>query len=97
MLFVLGLLLIVKDRWMLLKTVTAFTVAHSITLAIATLGYAEVPVVPLECRHCVEHSVSWAGDRALLAWPDQLHHSSSLGCRFCVWIVARFWVCQRAD
>ncbi len=47
MLFVLGLLLIVKDRWMLLKTVTAFTVAHSITLAIATLGYAEVPVVPL--------------------------------------------------
>ena len=47
MLFVLGLLLIVKERWILLKTVTAFTVAHSITLAIATLGYAEVPVVPL--------------------------------------------------
>lgn len=47
MLFVLGLLLIVKDRWMLLKTVSAFTVAHSITLAIATLGYAEVPIVPL--------------------------------------------------
>jgi hydrogenase/urease accessory protein HupE len=47
MLFVLGLLLIVKDRWMLLKTVSAFTVAHSITLAIATLGYAEVPVLPL--------------------------------------------------
>ena len=44
MLFVLGLLLIVMDRWMLLKTVTAFTVAHSITLAVATLGYAEVPV-----------------------------------------------------
>jgi hypothetical protein len=39
--------LIVKDRWMLLKTVTAFTVAHSITLAIATLGYAEAPVLPL--------------------------------------------------
>ncbi|MGH7811171.1 MAG: HupE/UreJ family protein, partial [Candidatus Binatia bacterium] len=47
MLFVLGLLLIVKDRWMLLKTVTAFTVAHSITLAIATLGYAEAPALPL--------------------------------------------------
>ena len=47
MLFVLGLLLIVKNRWMLLKTVTAFTVAHSITLAIATLGYAEAPVLPL--------------------------------------------------
>ena len=47
LLFVLGLLLIVKNRWMLLKTVTAFTVAHSITLAIATLGYAEAPVLPL--------------------------------------------------
>ncbi len=45
LLFVLGLLLIVRDRWMLLKTVTAFTVAHGITLAIATLGYAEAPVV----------------------------------------------------
>jgi hypothetical protein len=28
---------------MLLKTVTAFTVAHSITLALATLGYAHLP------------------------------------------------------
>ena len=45
MLFVLGLLLIVKNRWMLLKTITAFTVAHSITLAIATLGYANAPMV----------------------------------------------------
>jgi hypothetical protein len=41
LLFILGLSLIVKDCWMLLKTVTAFTCAHSITLAIATLGYAE--------------------------------------------------------
>jgi hydrogenase/urease accessory protein HupE len=47
LLFILGLLLIVKDRWMLLKTITAFTVAHSITLAIATLGYASAPLAPL--------------------------------------------------
>jgi hypothetical protein len=38
LLFVLGLLLIVRDRWTLLKTVSAFTLAHSITLALATLG-----------------------------------------------------------
>jgi hypothetical protein len=31
LLFVLGLLLILKDRWMLVKTVSAFTVAHSLT------------------------------------------------------------------
>ena len=47
LLFVLGLLLIVHDRWMLLKTITAFTVAHSLTLAVATLGYASAPLLPL--------------------------------------------------
>ncbi len=47
LLFVLGLLLIVPDRWMLLKTITSFTVAHSLTLAAATLGYASAPVAPL--------------------------------------------------
>ena len=47
LLFVLGLLLIVRDRWMLLKTITSFTLAHSITLAIATLGYASAPLKPL--------------------------------------------------
>ncbi len=47
LLFVLGLLLIVPDRWMLLKTITSFTVAHSLTLAVATLGYASAPLLPL--------------------------------------------------
>ena len=47
LLFVLGLLLIVRDRWMLLKTITAFTVAHSITLGIATMGWASAPMLPL--------------------------------------------------
>jgi hydrogenase/urease accessory protein HupE len=48
LLFVLGLLLLVDNRWMLLKTITSFTIAHSITLAIATLGYASAPVPPLQ-------------------------------------------------
>ncbi|MGH8068576.1 MAG: HupE/UreJ family protein [Candidatus Entotheonellia bacterium] len=47
LLFILGLLFIVKDRWMLVKTVSSFTVAHSMTLAIATLGYARAPEPPL--------------------------------------------------
>ena len=47
LLFVLGLLLIVPDRWMLLKTISAFTLAHSLTLAVATLGYASAPLPPL--------------------------------------------------
>jgi hydrogenase/urease accessory protein HupE len=44
LLFVLGLLLMIESRGMLLKTITAFTMAHSITLAAATLGHAHVPV-----------------------------------------------------
>jgi hydrogenase/urease accessory protein HupE len=47
LLFVLGLLLLVPNRWMLLKTITSFTVAHSLTLAGATLGYASAPLLPL--------------------------------------------------
>jgi hypothetical protein len=43
LLFVLGLLFLVRSRMMLFKTITAFTVAHSITLAIATFGYVNVP------------------------------------------------------
>jgi len=38
LLFLLGLLLIVGDRWMLLKTVSSFTLAHSLTLAVATMA-----------------------------------------------------------
>jgi len=49
LLFVLGLLLIVGQRWgLLLKTITAFTLAHSITLALATLGFVHVPQAPVE-------------------------------------------------
>jgi len=40
-------MLIVPSRWMLLKTVTAFTVAHSITLGVATMGWAAAPALPL--------------------------------------------------
>ncbi len=44
LLFVLGLLLLVRDRWMLVKTVSAFTAAHSITLAAATLALISLPL-----------------------------------------------------
>ena len=45
---VLALVIIVPNRWMLLKTITAFTVAHSITLALASLGFVNVPSGPTE-------------------------------------------------
>jgi len=48
LLFVLALLLIVKGTRRLLITITAFTLAHSITLAAATLGWIWVPGPPVE-------------------------------------------------
>jgi HupE/UreJ protein len=66
LLFVLGLLLIVKDRWMLLKTITAFTVAHSITLAIATLGYANAPTLPLNAA--IALSILFLGPEIVRSW-----------------------------
>ena len=42
------LLLIVNGLWPLLKTVTAFTVAHSLALALATLGIVTIPPAPTE-------------------------------------------------
>jgi hydrogenase/urease accessory protein HupE len=66
LLFVLGLLLLVKDRWMLVKTVSAFTVAHSITLAIATLGYAQVPALPLNAA--IALSILFLGAEVVRSW-----------------------------
>lgn len=48
LLFVLALVLIVRSVGLLVKTITAFTVAHSITLALATLGVVHVPSAPVE-------------------------------------------------
>jgi len=69
LLFVLGLLLIVKDRWMLVKTVSAFTLAHSITLALATLGYARVPVAPLNAA--IALSILFLGPEIVRIWRGQ--------------------------
>jgi hydrogenase/urease accessory protein HupE len=48
LLFVLGLLILTRGGGRLLATITAFTVAHSITLAAATLGWVHVPQPPVE-------------------------------------------------
>ena len=48
LLFVLALLLLVRGVRRLVATVTAFTVAHSVTLGAATLGFVHVPPAPVE-------------------------------------------------
>jgi hydrogenase/urease accessory protein HupE len=81
LLFVLGLLLIVKSRMMLLKTVTAFTVSHSITLAIATLGYARAPLPPLNAA--IALSILFLGPEVVRSWRGE----TSLTIRY-PWVVA---------
>jgi hydrogenase/urease accessory protein HupE len=48
LLFVLALLILVKGTRTLIWTITAFTVAHSFTLAAATLGFVSFPQAPVE-------------------------------------------------
>ena len=69
LLFVLGLLLIVSSPMMLIKTITAFTVAHSITLGIATLGFARVPELPLNA--VIALSILFLGPEIVRVWRGQ--------------------------
>ncbi len=48
LLFVFGLLLLVGGARLLVWTITAFTVGHSITLSLAILGFVDFPVRPIE-------------------------------------------------
>jgi hypothetical protein len=48
LLFVLALIMIVPDRRRLIVTITAFTIAHSISLALATLQVVHFPGPPVE-------------------------------------------------
>jgi hydrogenase/urease accessory protein HupE len=47
-LFIIGLVLFIPSTWSLVKTVTAFTIAHSITLALSVLGWVNLPQRPVE-------------------------------------------------
>ncbi|MEE8398197.1 MAG: HupE/UreJ family protein, partial [Desulfobacterales bacterium] len=81
LLFVMGLLLIVRGRGMLLKTITSFTLAHSITLGIATLGYASAPLPPLNAA--IALSILFLGPEIARCWRGE----TSLTIRY-PWIVA---------
>jgi hypothetical protein len=66
LLFVLGLLLLAADRRMLLETIGAFALAHSLTLAIAILGHAALPAQPL--RAAIALSVLFLGPEVVRVW-----------------------------
>ena len=59
LLFVLGLIWIVHGGWRLVKTITAFTIGHSASLAAAALGLIGVPEAPLNA--CIALSIVFVG------------------------------------
>jgi len=81
LLFVLGLLLIVRDRWLLFKTITAFTVAHSLTLLVATFRLADIPSGLVETA--VALSILFLGPEIVRRWRGD----TSFTIRF-PWVVA---------
>ncbi len=81
LLFVFALILLIRNRWMLLKTITAFTIAHSITLAGATLGLFSLPQRPVEAA--IALSIVFLAVELAKAQPGQLRVSE----RF-PWLVA---------
>ena len=72
LLFVLCLILLVRDVRKLIATVTAFTVAHSISLAAATLGFVNVPSPPVEAM--IALSIVFLASEACR---DPLHRSAA--------------------
>lgn len=71
--FVLGLLLLVRGLGRLVQTITAFTVAHTITLGLAVLGIVRVPSAPVEALIAVSivlvavEAIQVPGDHPTLA------------------------------
>jgi hypothetical protein len=59
LLFVLGLIWIVRGGWLLVKTITAFTAGHSASLAAAAFGLIGVPERPLNA--CIALSIVFVG------------------------------------
>jgi len=74
LLFVLGLLVIARTFKRVLWTITGFTLAHSITLTLSSLGFVNIPIVPVEA--VIALSI------VFLAFEISHDHTNSLTYRF---------------
>lgn len=79
--FVLALVLLLKGGWLVAKTVTAFTVAHSLTLVGSTLDLLSLPPQPVES--VIALSIIFLAVEVVKSRPDDIRLSE----RF-PWIVA---------
>jgi hypothetical protein len=91
-LFVLALILIVRSTRPLIWMITAFTAAHSITLALATLRIIQVPSAPVEATIALSivllayefFRIRCGEESATACWPWVVAFSFGLlhGCGF---------------
>jgi hydrogenase/urease accessory protein HupE len=81
LLFVFGLILLVPSRKKLIWTITSFTIAHSITLALAALGFIHVPGAPVEA--CIALSIMFVGVELI----HKMQGRAGLASKF-PWLVA---------
>lgn len=82
LLFVAGLLLIAGGLRRVVMAISGFTLAHSLTLSLAALGFVHVPVPPTEA--CIALSILFLAREALL------RDTSSLAYRFPLLVSASF-------
>jgi hypothetical protein len=83
LLFVLGLLVIARTPRRILLAVTGFTLAHSITLSLASFGVLAIPIVPVEATIALSilflaHEIS-RGQRDSITWRQPLLVSFGFG------------------
>jgi len=81
LLFVFALILLINDFWALAKTITAFTLAHSVTLAGASLGYFSLPQKPVEAT--IALSIAFVASELVNQRPGERRLSESYP-----WVVA---------
>jgi hydrogenase/urease accessory protein HupE len=81
LLFVFALILLINDFWTLAKTITAFTLAHSVTLAGASLGYFSLPQKPVEAT--IALSIAFVASELIKQRPGERRLSESYP-----WVVA---------
>ncbi|MEP4769166.1 MAG: HupE/UreJ family protein [Roseibium sp.] len=75
LLFLFALLILIRDFWRLVGAVTAFTVAHSITLAASALGWFTLPPPPVEA--IIALSIVFLACEIALSAPDKPRLSQS--------------------
>ena len=97
LLFILALMILVKGTRRLIATVTAFTVAHSITLAGATLGFVRVPQTACRGLYCFEHRFRCLRDCACAPGLAGLDGALAVDRRFHLRPVARIRFRRRVE